>query len=150
MTAYLTIKAQIMAALETALAAIPEVMTVERIRAAATDLDNMKKPVVCIYDDQEDTTIKPGRVENKLRIILGVFITLTPAGRSSFNAAADLLQGKIQDALVNNATLKGLLNFIGPQGITKTFPNDTLGMLTLIYQLNYAHNMGDATAQTFL
>ena len=150
MTAYLTIKAQIMAALETGLAVIPEVKAVERIRAAATDLDNMQKPVICIYDDQEDMTIKPGRIECKLRVILGVFITLSPAGRSSFNAVADLLQGKIQDALVNNATLKGLLNFVGPQGLNKTFPSDILGMLTLIYQLNYAHNVGDATSQTFI
>ena len=97
-----SVKVQAMRKLKDILGAIPEIGSVQRWQGRPIDLDHVKTPALFLWEEDETREKRNRLAMGLLKMQLGVFIRLTPAGASSFNDVADNLQGKIHNALMQS------------------------------------------------
>jgi len=139
-----SIKVQAMRKLEEVLAAIPELGSVNRWHGKPIDLDRVKLPALFLFEEEERRDKRNRLAVGEIKLHLMTFISLTPAGQVSFNDVADNLQGKIHNALITTAELKGLVTNLVEGMVRKEFPNDLYGVLYQDFDITYFHNWGDA------
>ncbi|MGO9622141.1 MAG: hypothetical protein ACLPT6_12140 [Desulfobaccales bacterium] len=139
-----TIKTQLMQSLAAALAAIPEIRTVERRHPVGYDLDRGDLPVLFLYEKNET-----GRRANRLRlgtihVEMATWVKLLPQskdpGYQAFYDQADAIAGEVW-ALIQRQP--GIL--IAQEDLRRpAIGNDNLGELILQYRITYGHAVGDA------
>lgn len=139
-----SVKVQALRKLKDILAGIPEISSIQRWQGRPIDLDHVKTPALFLWEEDETREKRNRLAMGLLKMQLGVFIRLTPAGAAPFNDIADNLQGKIHNALMQSDELAGLAVKIQEERIWKEFPNDEYGVLYLSFILTYGHAWGDA------
>ena len=139
-----SVKALVMQKLEEVLRGIPELGSVHRWQGGVIDLDLVPLPALYFWEEQEERQRRNRLALGVLSMHLHVYIPLSPAGAASFSKVADTLQGKIHNALVRTAALKGLVENLQEGKFEPVFPNDLWGILTLTFTLTYGHAWGDA------
>ncbi len=139
-----SIKVQVMAKLAGILGAIPEIGSVHRWQGKSIDLDHVKTPALFLWEEDEAREKRNRLALGLLKMQMGVFIRLSPAGAASFNDAADNIQGKIHNALIQSPELEGLAEKYQEERAWKEFPNDEYGVLYMNFTLTYGHAWGDA------
>lgn len=138
------IKVQVMAKLASILGAIPEIGSVHRWQGKPIDLDHVKTPALFLWEEDEAREKRNRLALGLLKMQMGFFIRLSPAGTSSFNDLADNLQAKVHNALVQSTELTGLAVNYQEEKVWKEFPNDEYGVLYMSFTLTYGHAWGDA------
>ena len=139
-----SVKVQAMRKLKDILGAIPDIGSVQRWQGRPIDLDHVKTPALFLWEEDETREKRNRLAMGLLKMHLGVFIRLTPAGAASFNDVADNLQGKIHNALIQSTELEGLAAKYQEERVWKEFPNDEYGVLYMSFTLTYGHAWGDA------
>ena len=143
-----TIKSALMAAVETVLGTIPELKRVTRVKAWPVELDTCPMPALFFFDEGEDIAWLPNRAEATLSLVTWVFANLTPKGPSSFNDVADLMQGRVHDAMVSLIQPEKAGAYfmkMDSEAVRKDLPNDVLGVLVMTHKLTYAHVWGNSS-----
>jgi hypothetical protein len=139
-----SVKVRVMRKLEEVLSAIPELGSVNRWHANAIDLEIFKMPALFLYEEEESRDKRNRLALGVIKMHLMVFIPLSPAGAVSFNDLADNLQGKIHNALIRTAELKGLVENLQEGQVKKESHNDLYGVLYQSFDVTYCHVWGDA------
>jgi hypothetical protein len=139
-----SVKVQVMRKLKDILETIPEIGSIQRWQGRPIDLDHVKTPALFLWEEDEIREKQNRLAMSLLKLQLGVFIRLTPAGAAPFNDVADNLQGQIHNALMQSHELAGLSVKFQEERVWKEFPNDEYGVLYLSFILTYGHAWGDA------
>lgn len=141
-----TIKKTLMAAFLDDIKAIPEIKAAYRVKSSPINLDNVPLPAVFLWDTAESITRKfPELAVSKLTVTLFLFIALSPAGPESFNDTGDRLQGLLYDALVAAGERVTQTMMIHEIRVTKDFPNDSLGVLKIDFDISFSYPWGRAS-----
>jgi hypothetical protein len=139
-----SIKVQTMRRLADILGAIPEIGSVHRWQGRPIDLDHVKTPALFLWEEDETREKRNRLALGIVKMYLGVFIRLSPAGASSFNDLGDNIQGKIYNALAVSVDLGEVSLNYQEERVWKEFPNDEYGVLYMSFILTYGHAWGDA------
>lgn len=140
----LPIKTQVMRALETALGAIAEIKSVHRWQGMPYELDTVAFPALYFYETVETRDEHGDLGVGTIDLTIGVFIPLGYGSAKDWHEKADLIQGKIHNALAFLDKTITSLTLIKEINCERGIPNDTYGEITLNYQLTYTHALGDA------
>ncbi len=141
-----TVKQTLMTAFLDSIKSVPEVKAAYRVKSSPIALDNVPFPAVYLWDEAESITRKfPNLAVSKLTVALYVFIALSPAGPESFNETGDRLQARVHDALVAAGQGVTKTMMIHEIRVTKDFPNDSLGVLKIDFEISFSYPWGRAS-----
>lgn len=141
------IKVQVMQSLETLLAEIPEIGSVQRWYEIPVDLDTWALPAL-FYWEEEERHLRNRIVWNELHLYLAVFFRLESAdgpGYQRFSDTADDLAAKIHNKLLEPGALaaSGTIS-LTESWVRKALANELFGELSMTFMLTYGHTKGDA------
>lgn len=141
------VKTLTMQAVGTALSTITEFESVNRWRNAPVDLDNKLMPCLFFYELTEVPTPRNRLMMNELRLVVDVYVDVSPQGYEDFSDEMDYLEAKIHNAMfsvTNKEVLNGLVLECSQGPVRKEYPNDIVGLLRMEFYVTYGHNMGNA------
>ena len=141
------VKTLTMQAIGTALATVSQFESVNRWRNAPVDLDNKLCPCVFFYELVEIPTPRNRLMMNELRLVVDVYVDITPHGYEDFTDEMDILQAEVHNAIfstINKDTLKGLALEFQQGPVKKEYASDVIGLLRMEFFATYGHNMGNA------
>lgn len=144
------VRTKVLEALEQALSTIPELAYVRRFQPTPVDLTTIPTPACFVYDSLPDRLEKNNRfmrVESDTAIV--VFLPIQQSDLSNnyedFNLAADVIQGRIHNALHSQLPdPEGLIGKVEDSTVEREINNDIWGVLTYTVTITWVHKFGDA------
>jgi len=141
------IRTQVILAVQTALAAIPQLAAVQRFQPKPVDLGLIPSPTCFIYDSAIERFSRQNRYkQNELELALVSFISLTSTDESTrgtpFSELADILQAEIHTAL-QTLPNTGLIIQISEVSAEREISSSLWGTLIYTIQVTYRHQFGN-------
>jgi len=149
----ISVKSQLMAALESGLKGIEELKMVKRIEKSPIHLDKIPFPSAFFWDEREMVRRNPGGLQDglaeaELTLLIYVVLRFNAGKPDTINYLMDTIQAKIQNLLVGDPGIWAIAAKVNPITVDKEWPTDVLAALIIRATIYYHHAWVDAFSLT--